>query len=81
MLPQLGIWGRNMGFGMRQSQAQKLCEVEVVVDSLSLDFLLCHVDLGLETGLCARCWEGAGPGRRVRMDRDHSGSRVFTSFM
>lgn len=51
-----------MSFGMRQFQAQKLCEVEVVVDSLSLDFLLRHVDLGLETGLCDCCWEGAGPG-------------------
>ena len=30
--------------------------------TLSLDFLLCHVALGLEMGLCDRCWEGAGPG-------------------
>lgn len=58
-----------MSFGMRQFQAQKLCEVEVAVDSLSLDFLLRHVDLGLETGLRDRCWEGqdwgTGCGRTV----------------
>ena len=51
-----------MGFGLRQFQPQKLCELEVVVDSLSLDFLLCRMALGLETGLCDHCWEGAGPG-------------------
>lgn len=49
--------------------------------TLSLDFHLCHVALGLEMGLCDHCWEVPDQGHRVRMGRgDHSGSRVFTSF-